>query len=124
MWFITLLLTCLRTTSSTSLQSMIFTFFLQCYTCFITARKRSLGQGNVFTPLCHSVHRGDLCPSIHHRSHDQGGLCPGGSLPRGSLSRRGQSLSRGVSSRETPPSNEWAVRILLECILVVKNFNK
>ena len=25
---------------------------------FITARKRSLGQGNIFTPVCHSVHRG------------------------------------------------------------------
>ena len=25
---------------------------------FITARKRSLGQGNVFTPVCHSVCRG------------------------------------------------------------------
>ena len=24
----------------------------------ITARKRSLGQGNVFTPVCHSVHGG------------------------------------------------------------------
>ena len=24
----------------------------------ITARKRSLGQGNMFTPVCHSVHRG------------------------------------------------------------------
>ena len=23
-----------------------------------TARKRSLGQGNVFTPVCHSVHSG------------------------------------------------------------------
>ena len=23
-----------------------------------TARKRSLGQGNIFTPVCHSVHRG------------------------------------------------------------------
>ena len=23
------------------------------------ARKRSLGQGNVFTPVCHSVHRGE-----------------------------------------------------------------
>ena len=26
---------------------------------FITARKWSLGQGNVFTPECHSVHRGE-----------------------------------------------------------------
>ena len=24
----------------------------------ITARKRSSGQGNIFTPVCHSVHRG------------------------------------------------------------------
>ena len=24
-----------------------------------TTRKRSLGQGNIFTPVCHSVHRGD-----------------------------------------------------------------
>ena len=24
-----------------------------------TARKGSLGQGNVFTPVCHSVHRGE-----------------------------------------------------------------
>ena len=28
-----------------------------------TARKGSLGQGNVFTPVCHSVHRGrGVCP--------------------------------------------------------------
>ena len=26
----------------------------------ITARKRSLGQGNIFTPVCHSVHRGGM----------------------------------------------------------------
>ena len=26
----------------------------------ITARKRSLGQGNIFTPVCHSVHRGGI----------------------------------------------------------------
>ena len=24
----------------------------------ITVRKRSLGQGNIFAPVCHSVHRG------------------------------------------------------------------
>ena len=33
---------------------------------FFTARKRSLGQGNVFTPVCHSVHGG------------RAGLHPGG----------------------------------------------
>ena len=26
----------------------------------ITARKRSLGQGNIFTPVCHSVHMGGM----------------------------------------------------------------
>ena len=46
----------------------------------ITAHKRSLGQGNVFTPVCHSVHGGrrGWLPSMHHRSHDQH---PGGVLP-------------------------------------------
>ena len=24
-----------------------------------TARKRSLGQGNIFAPVCHSVHKGE-----------------------------------------------------------------
>ena len=40
----------------------------------ITARKRSLGQGNIFTPVCHSVHRG-------------GGVCgcSGGGCVRGCL---------------------------------------
>ena len=28
------------------------------YRTIITARKRSLGQGNIFTPVCHSVHGG------------------------------------------------------------------
>ena len=55
-----------------------------------------LRQDNVLH-LCHSVHRGGggLCPSMHHESHDQGGvsvwevLCTGGSL------------SGGISVRET-----------------------
>ena len=29
---------------------------------FITPRKRSLGQGYVFTPVCDSVHKGGVCP--------------------------------------------------------------
>ena len=88
-----------------------------------TACNQSLWQGNAFTPVCNSVHRGrglypgegafcpgDFCP--------KGGLCPcglcpggslsgdlcpwgfllGGSLSSGSLSRA--SLSRGVSVKE------------------------
>ena len=33
---------------------------VKCVLGFITARKRSLGQGNIFTPVCHSVHRGGV----------------------------------------------------------------
>ena len=33
-----------------------------------TARKRSLGQGDIFTPVCHSVHRGNdgILPGTMH----------------------------------------------------------
>ena len=37
------------------------TFYKQMHTRIITARKRSLGQGNIFTPVCHSVHTGGVC---------------------------------------------------------------
>ena len=76
-----------------------------------TARNRSLGQGNVFTPVCHSVHKGGgLCPSMRHRSRDRRSLSGGLSVQgvsvqgvsvQGSMSR-GVSLSRGVSVREAP----------------------
>ena len=36
-----------------------------------TARKRSLGQGNIFTPVCHSVHRG----GVHGCSGGGGQAC-------------------------------------------------
>ena len=38
---------------------------------FITARKRSLGQGIIVTSVCHSFcSQGGWLPSRHHRSHD------------------------------------------------------
>ena len=45
---------------------------------------------------------GSLCPSMHHRSHDQGvsvheGLCPRGVSVRGSLSMEGVSVHGGES---------------------------
>ena len=62
----------------------------------LTARKRSLGQGNVFTSVCHSVRGVGWLPNMHHRSHH---------------------------ITEPPPAwcrvNKRAVRILLECILVI-----
>ena len=102
----------------------------------ITARKRSLGQGNVFTPVCHSVHGGwgggvsvpgritgrmiggGLCPR-GTMSGGRGDLCPRGSVARG-VSVQGGLCPRRVSVQvPTPPySHERAVHILLECILV------
>ena len=77
-----------------------------------------IALNGTFTPVCDSVHRGVLCPGMHHRSHDQGvsvqgvsvqgrvsvqggfsvqgGLCPGGSLSGGSLPR-GSMLGRPPS---------------------------
>ena len=37
----------------------LFQYFLKNF----TACKRSLGQGNIFAPVCHSVHRGRVCLS-------------------------------------------------------------
>ena len=41
----------------------------------ITARKRSLGQGNIFTPVCHSVHKGRVCLVVGVVHGCQGGMC-------------------------------------------------
>ena len=83
----------------------------------ISTPKRSLGQGNVFTHVCHSVHGegGVWLPSMHHRSHDQywgdevgfpaciTGHMTRGSAYRGLLSTEGfpsrGSVSRGCASR-------------------------
>ena len=92
-----------------------------------------LFTGWVSVPACTTVHmiRGVSVRGLYLG----GGLCPrgslsglgvsvqgvsvqvGGSLSRGSLTQEG--LCLGVSVRETPQyGNEWAVHILLECILV------
>ena len=63
-----------------------------------TTRKQSLGQGNVFTPVCHSVHREGWFPRMHHRSHDQGDLHPEGVCIQGGL-HPGWSASRGSAFR-------------------------
>ena len=68
-----------------------------------------LRQGNVFTPVGHSVHRGVSVPACTTGHMTGGGLCPG---------KGGLSLLLG-----RPPmyGNERAVRILPECILVSKS---
>ena len=76
----------------------------------ITARKRSLGKGNIFTGVCLST---------------GGSMSTGGSLSRG-VSVRGSFSPERVSvwgslSGRPPYSYVRAVRILLECILVPVN---
>ena len=51
-------LECQQITESVQLKKM------ERYVRIITARKRSLGQGNIFTPVCHSVHGGGSA-SVH-----------------------------------------------------------
>ena len=95
----------------------------------ITASKRSLGQGNVFTSVCHSVHRGrsalggGVC--IQGVLHQEGCLHSGGAASRGGMHRAGGGVSASSGVGQSPPPhqilretvNEWAARILLECIL-------
>ena len=86
--------------------------FYQCRKCsrgfitngpIVTARKRSLGQGNVFTRVCHSVHRGRGSAWRGGGSASSGGCIQGDCLQRGRLGvwlqgglHLGESASRGV----------------------------
>ena len=88
-------------------------------TFIITTRKRSLGQGNVFTHGCPSVHGGgslyDVTSCLVAWSHvpSRGVSVSGPMFLRGGLCQ-GEPLDR-----DPPYGEEWAVRILLECILVM-----
>ena len=78
------------------------------YTCpkrLITTRKRSLGQGNIFAPVCHSVHRGVVS---QHALQVGGspGPHPGGKL--GGLARGG--VSRPTPRREVEGSGQGGLQ--------------
>ena len=82
-----------------------------------TASKRSLGQGNVFTPVCHSIHGGTLHPG---ESASKGVCIKGVCIQGQSASRR--SASRGCwadSPAEIQSTRGRAVHILLKYILVI-----
>ena len=95
---------------------------------FLPPANELLGQGNIFTSVCHSVQRGrGLLPSMYYGSHDQGGLPPGGgSACRGGLYPGRGSAFSGSWADPTPKIhgilwdtvNKRSVCILLECILV------
>ena len=70
----------------------------------ITARKRSLGQGNVFTHVCHSVQGGslyDVSSCLDVWCHVPSGV--GGSLSLVPCSFGGGSLSGRLLDRDLPP---------------------
>ena len=57
---------CQGKTDGTPVPEYAYRIFSDVYD-IITARKRSLGQGNIFTPVCHSVHRGrGVCLSVKY----------------------------------------------------------
>ena len=54
-------------------------YVLKCKLSIYYRPQTKFKQGNIFTSICHSIHRGeDWLPSMHHRSHDQGDLHPVG----------------------------------------------
>ena len=116
-------------------------WFSKC--CVFTARKRSLGQGNIFTPVCHSVHRGrggclsawwdntthplwPCTPQDHAppRDHAPPGPCtprtmhPQDHAPLEPCTTRQDHAHPREESMLGDTVNAWAVRILLECNLV------
>ena len=107
------------TTNVTIHKIFVWHFFLklECmyfgFTCY--RPQRSCGQGNIFTPVCHSVHRG-VSASV------QAGIPPPSKHPPRADNPPGVDTP---PPEQTPPGsrlrhtvNERPVRILLECILV------
>ena len=75
-------------------------------------------QDNVFTHVCHSVHGGDLVPSMQNRSHDRG-VCIQAGQGLGGLCRPPSEIHEIL--RVT--ANKRVVRVLLELILVESMFS-
>ena len=75
-----------------------------------TARKRSLGQGNIFTPVCHSVHRGGLpqCMMGYHPPRTR--YPPGPGTPPDQAPPRPGTPSDQVPPDQAPPCTAHAGR--------------
>ena len=86
-----------------------------------------LGQGNVFTGVCDSVHRGGVSASVHAGiPHPPEQTPPERTPPLGADTPRSRQPPRGDNpppprSRLQHTVNERPVRILLECILVIRD---
>ena len=80
-----------------------------------------LGQGNVFTGVCDSVHGGDQADTPRdERPPDQADPPPPGpGRPRQTRQTLPDQADTPPGSRHQHTVNEQPVRILLECILVI-----
>ena len=102
--------------------------------------QRSCGQGNIFTPVCLSVHRGGVCASVlagipppPEADTPQSRQPPRADTPPEQTPPPLDGLDTSPGKQTTPPPadhpppgsrhrhtvNERPVRILLECILVL-----
>ena len=79
--------------------------------------QRSCGQGNIFTPFCHSVHRG-VCLSACWDIHPPEQTTPPGTRPPPDQTPPGSRHPPPPGSRLQHTVYKQPVRILLECILV------
>ena len=85
--------------------------------------KRSLGQGNIFTRVCHSIHKGrglaSWLPSMHHRSHDYGVCMRGvGQKPLPQVCLQGGGLGRS-----TPVQIHGILRDMVNKLAVASYWN-
>ena len=87
-----------------------------------TARKRSLGQGNVFTGVCLSTVGGISLPACIRGHMIEGSLSRGVSVQGVSVQGGALCPNKGGLCPGASYGNEWVVSILLECILVMSVF--
>ena len=104
-----------RSNEARAVAKWVIGILLECF--LATACKRSLGQGNVFICVCHSIHRWGRLPNMHHRSHDKG---KGDLIPGEGVCLRGKGVCPRERVGQTPSTEpeKRAVHILLECFLV------
>ena len=70
----------------------------------VTARKRSLGQGNIFEPVCHSVYRWEYLGK-----YTPWQVPP--PLPSRYIPRAGTSPRQVYPLAGTPPPSRWSMRV-------------
>ena len=124
--FLVLLFLSIKLSQNQKFNALLAAHFITRVIQIVTARKRSLGQGNIFVPVCHSVHRGVCFSAYPPPQRRTPPHPPEQTPPRKRHSPQGPDPPR---SRHPPAQcmlgdtlNKQAVRILLECNLVTKEF--